>query len=183
MDSNEHLGLIVSGIDEEQQNVDENPTNCRNSPFGMFGQAYAFKCLLTPLFQHHLWQVCYRSVLGAGLWSLCNPNQTNTHQVLRGFPKQHSSTTSSSFLASFQWSLSSTSTPLQFSTISRVILIPLSLGWPSTFSRSASLTPQLEATTYSYVRTALTPLPPSNSTTLVKGVLDIPGENKHEKLA
>ena len=31
VDTNEHLGLLVSGIKEEQKNVDNNISSCRNS--------------------------------------------------------------------------------------------------------------------------------------------------------
>ena len=35
VDTNEHLGLVVSGLDEEQKNVDANLVKCRNSLFAM----------------------------------------------------------------------------------------------------------------------------------------------------
>ena len=41
VDDNEHLGLIVSGMDEEQKNVDENIQKCRNSLFALLGPAYS----------------------------------------------------------------------------------------------------------------------------------------------
>ena len=43
VDSNEHLGLIVSGSEEEQKNVDENIIKCRNSLFALLGPAFSYK--------------------------------------------------------------------------------------------------------------------------------------------
>ena len=40
--NNEHLGLIVSGLDEEQKNVDQNLTQCRNSLFALLGPALPY---------------------------------------------------------------------------------------------------------------------------------------------
>ena len=70
VDKNEHLGLVVSGLDEEQRNVDENLSKCRRSIFSLLGPAYAYKCLLSPLVQHHLWKVYSLPVLLSGLSAL-----------------------------------------------------------------------------------------------------------------
>ena len=56
VDSNEHLGLIVAGSDEEQKNVDENIIKCRNSLFALLGPAFSYRCLLSPALQIHLWR-------------------------------------------------------------------------------------------------------------------------------
>ena len=53
VDSNEHLGLLVSGADEEQLNVDEKIVKCRTSLFSLLGPAYSYKCLLSPTVQIH----------------------------------------------------------------------------------------------------------------------------------
>ena len=37
-EDNDHLGLIVSGLDEEQKNVDKNMQSCRKSLFALLGQ-------------------------------------------------------------------------------------------------------------------------------------------------
>ena len=57
VDSNEHLGLVVSGLDEEQKNIDANLVKCRNSLFAMLGPAFDFKCLLSPVVQNHLLKI------------------------------------------------------------------------------------------------------------------------------
>jgi hypothetical protein len=44
---NDHLGLIVSGRSEEQNNIDANILKYRNSLFAMLGPAFAYKCLLS----------------------------------------------------------------------------------------------------------------------------------------
>ena len=53
---NEHLGIIVSGLDEEQKNVDQNLTQCRNSLFALLGPALSYKYKLSPQVQLHLWR-------------------------------------------------------------------------------------------------------------------------------
>ena len=39
VENNEHLGLTVSGFDEEQKNVDDNINKCRKSLFALLNQA------------------------------------------------------------------------------------------------------------------------------------------------
>ena len=51
---NEHLGMIVSGLDEEQKNVDKSISQCRKSLFGLLGPALSYSCKLSPLAQLHL---------------------------------------------------------------------------------------------------------------------------------
>ena len=67
VDKNEHLGMIVSGSDEEEKNIDENISKCRSSLFSLLGPAYAYKSLLSPQVQHHLWRVYNLPVLLSGL--------------------------------------------------------------------------------------------------------------------
>ena len=70
VDANDHLGLVVAGIDEEQKNVDQNIINCRNSLFALLGPAFSFKCLLSPAVQVHLWRTCCFPSLLSGLPAL-----------------------------------------------------------------------------------------------------------------
>ena len=49
VDNNDHLGLVVSGYEEEQMNVDKNIIKCRNSLFALLGPAFSIKCLLFPI--------------------------------------------------------------------------------------------------------------------------------------
>lgn len=103
---NEHLGLIVSGLNEEQKNCDANASQCRKSLFGLLGPALSYKCKLSPHVQLHLWRVYSLPVLLSGLSSLpVRPADIKTLQVfhnkiLRGFLKQspHSSIPSLYFL-------------------------------------------------------------------------------------
>ena len=93
VDTNEHLGLLVSGLDEEQKNVDENVLKCRKSLFGLLGPAYAYKCLLSPLVQIHLWKTYNLPALLSGLAALpIRPPQMKSltifqNKILRGFLK------------------------------------------------------------------------------------------------
>ena len=57
--NNEHLGLIVSGLDEELKNVDQNITQCRNSLFSLLGPALSYKCKLSPKVQLHICPTSY----------------------------------------------------------------------------------------------------------------------------
>ena len=93
VDNNEHLGLIVSGTDEEEKNIDENIQKCRNSLFGLLGPAFAFKCLLPPSVQAHLWRTFSLPKLRSGLSSLpirpadMGPLKIFHNKILRGFLK------------------------------------------------------------------------------------------------
>ena len=68
--NNEHLGMVVSGLNEEQKNADRNIAECRKSLFGLLGPALSYKCKLSPLAQHHLWKVYCLPVLRSGLSAL-----------------------------------------------------------------------------------------------------------------
>ena len=93
MDTNEHLGLVVAGSEEEQKNVDENIIKCRNSLFALLGPAFSYKCLLSPVLQIHLWRTCNLPVLLSGLSALpIRPTTMKSleifqHKILRGFLK------------------------------------------------------------------------------------------------
>ena len=69
-DDNEHLGLIVSGVEEERKNVDKNIKAARDSLFALLGPAFSYRCKLSPLLQHHLWKVYIKPVLTSGLSAL-----------------------------------------------------------------------------------------------------------------
>ena len=51
---NDHLGQIVSGVAQEQKNVDMRVEKGRKALFGLLGPAFAFKCLLSPLLKMHI---------------------------------------------------------------------------------------------------------------------------------
>ena len=93
VDTNEHLGLLVSGTHEEQKNVDEKIQKCRRSLFALLGPAFSFKCLLSPVVQTHLWRTYNLPVLLSGLSALpVRPSNMKSLQlfqnkILRGFLK------------------------------------------------------------------------------------------------
>ena len=92
-EDNEHLGLIVSGQDEEVKNIDENIKRCRSSLFSLLGAAFSFKSKVSPKVQLHLWRTYCQPVLRSGLAALpLRPVHTQHltifhHKVLRGFLK------------------------------------------------------------------------------------------------
>ena len=93
VDTNEHLGLIVAGFNEESKNVDENIAKCRASLFSLFGPTFAYKCLLSPVVQLHIWRTCCLPVLLSGLPALpVRPSIARSlklfhNKVMRGFLK------------------------------------------------------------------------------------------------
>ena len=93
VENNDHLGLVVSGLNEEQKNIDQNIVNCRNSMFALLGPAFAFKCKLNPVLQSHLWRTYNLPVLLSGLAALpIRPADSSSltifhHKILRGFLK------------------------------------------------------------------------------------------------
>ena len=93
VNDNDHLGLVVSGLNEEEKNVDKNIKECRKSLFGLLGPALSYKCKLSPLAQLHLWTVYSLPVLRSGLSALpVRPAVMKTvtifhNKILRGFLK------------------------------------------------------------------------------------------------
>ena len=67
---NDHLGLTISGIDEEIKNVGKNLQATRNSIFSLLGNAFSFKCELSPKTQLHIWSTYCKPVLRSGLAAL-----------------------------------------------------------------------------------------------------------------
>ena len=92
-EDNEHLGLIVSGIDEEIKNVDKNIKSARDSLFSFLGNIFSYKCKLSPVVQHHTWSVFIKPVLRSGLSALpIRPPVLKTlttfhHKILRAVLK------------------------------------------------------------------------------------------------
>ena len=92
-EDNDHLGLTISGSDEEAKNVDRNLQSTRNSMFSLLGHAFSFKCKLAPTVQLHIWTIYCKPVLRSGLAALpIRPTtmksiSTFHHSVLRGFLK------------------------------------------------------------------------------------------------
>jgi hypothetical protein len=70
-----------------------NIVKCRGSLFALLGPAYAYKCLLSPLVQNHLWKAYNLPVLVSGLSTLpIRPANVTLlaifqNKTLRGFLK------------------------------------------------------------------------------------------------
>ena len=92
-DNNDHLGLVVSGEDEELKNVDKNIQATRDSMFALLGQAFSYRCKLSPTVQLYIWNTYCKPVLRSGLSALPIRPQimktiTSFHRTtLRGFLK------------------------------------------------------------------------------------------------
>ena len=69
-DDNEHLGMTVSGLEEEAKNVDENTQQCRAAMFSLLGTAFAYSSKVSPKTQVHLWRLHCQPVLRSGLAAL-----------------------------------------------------------------------------------------------------------------
>ena len=92
-DDNEHLGLIVSGLNEEIKNVDKNIDSARQTLFSLLGNVFSFKCKLSPSVLLHVWSLYVKPVLTTGLSSLpirpqVMSSATRFHcKILRGILK------------------------------------------------------------------------------------------------
>ena len=76
VENNDHLGQVVSGIKQEEKNVDLRIKKARNSLFALLGPAFSFKCLLGPAVKLHLYRTFVCPVLRSGLSSLVLKNIT-----------------------------------------------------------------------------------------------------------
>ena len=92
-ENNEHLGLVVSGLDEEMKNVDENVNSARKILFNLLGNIFAFKCKISPQVLLHVWTLYVSPVLRSGLAVLLiRPGIMKTlssyqNKILRGILK------------------------------------------------------------------------------------------------
>ena len=82
-ENNDHLGLIVSGTDEEIKNVDKNIKAARNTLFGFLGNIFSYRCKLSVSLQYNTWQVYVKPVLCTGLSAL--PVRPTVVATLRSF--------------------------------------------------------------------------------------------------
>ena len=76
-EDNEHLGLIVSGIDEEAKNVDSNINSVRNSIFEFMGNIFSYKCKISPAVQYQPWTVFIKPVHSDLAYQLSQLDQLN----------------------------------------------------------------------------------------------------------
>ena len=71
-EDNEHLGLVVSGIDEELKNVDKNIMAARDTLFGFLGNIFSYKYKLSQAVQYHTCSFFIKPVLD---WQLSPSDQ------------------------------------------------------------------------------------------------------------
>jgi hypothetical protein len=69
VEDNEHLGQVVSGRNQEENNVDLRITKGRKCLFGLLGVGFAFKCFLSPVVKLHSYRTYVCPVLRSGLSS------------------------------------------------------------------------------------------------------------------
>jgi hypothetical protein len=68
-EDNDHLGQVVSGVCQEQKNVDTRIAKGRKNLLGMLGSAFAYKCQLSPVVKLHLFRTYTCPILRSGLSS------------------------------------------------------------------------------------------------------------------
>ena len=92
-ENNEHLGLVVSGLDEEIKNIDKNIDSARKTLFSFLGNIFSYKCKLSPAIQLRTWQIYVKPVLRSRLAALpirptaMKPIIKFHHKVLRSILK------------------------------------------------------------------------------------------------
>ena len=69
VENNEHLGQIVSGLRQEEKNIDQSINKGRKSLYGLLGAAFAFKCHLSPVLKIHLFRTFTCPIIRSGLSS------------------------------------------------------------------------------------------------------------------
>ena len=92
-ENNDHLGMIVSGHNEETKNINKNINSARKILFNLLGSIFSYKCKLSPSVLVQVWSLYVSPVLRSGLQSLPirpNPMKNITsfhHRILRGILK------------------------------------------------------------------------------------------------
>ena len=92
-EDNDHLGMVVSGIDEEIKNIDKNIRSARNTLYSFLGNIFSHKCKLSQVVQYHTWSVYVKPVLRSGLSALpirpamMKPLVTFQNKILRAILK------------------------------------------------------------------------------------------------
>ena len=90
-EDNEHLGLIVSNISEEDKNIDIKLRKCRSSLFKLLGPTFSIKCNLSPTLKVHLFRTYIAPIARSGLSAMTlssqqlNPLTIFHRKILRGF--------------------------------------------------------------------------------------------------
>ena len=66
-EDNEHLGQLVSGVSQEQKNIDLRIQKGRRNIFGMLGPAFSYKCMISPAVKIHLFRTYTSPIIQNGL--------------------------------------------------------------------------------------------------------------------
>ena len=69
VENNEHLGQIVSGLRQEEKNIDQSISKGRKSLYGMLGAAFSYKCHLSPVLKIHIFRTFTCPIIRSGLSS------------------------------------------------------------------------------------------------------------------
>ena len=69
VENNEHLGQIVSGVSQEEKNVDLRVSKVRKNLFGLLGAGFSYKCMLSPVVKLHIYKTHTCPILRSGLSS------------------------------------------------------------------------------------------------------------------
>ena len=89
-EDNEHLGLIVSNVSEEEKNVDVKLKKCRGALYKLLGPALSAKCQLNPSLKVHLFRTYIAPIGRSGLSAMTlrkehlEPLNIFHRKVLRG---------------------------------------------------------------------------------------------------
>ena len=92
-EDNDHLGLTVSGLREEEKNIDMKIKKARGSLFRLLGPAFSGKCLLSPELQMHLFRIYICPIARSGLAAMTLRNNhikpliAFQRKIIRGFLK------------------------------------------------------------------------------------------------
>ena len=90
-ENNEHLGLIVSGLSEEEKNIDLKIKKARGALFKLLGPVLSAKCHLSPAVQTHIYRVYICPIARSGLAAMTlrdshtKPLTAFHRKILRGF--------------------------------------------------------------------------------------------------
>ena len=69
VEDNEHLGQVISGLNQIEKNVDLRLKKGRGSLFSLLGPAFSYRCLLSPVVKLHLYRTFTFPILRSGLSS------------------------------------------------------------------------------------------------------------------
>lgn len=69
VEDNDHLGQIVSGCRQVEENIDDRIKKKRKSLFSLLGLAFSYKCLLSPSMKLHIYRTLIGPVMISGLSS------------------------------------------------------------------------------------------------------------------